>query len=232
MQSTLKIKQLHRGTDNKEAPSITEGTANELIFTPTFPQKTFSKNSAFPEPRPSTVVCGQTCPRALYGGRLHVRIVTDRGETSLNRRHLPSPTKSNKSHRAVNARGNYSNTGLWVRLENKCALCGKFWGLKRFKSRQSVMTDFKALSGPVCVGTLRFTAVCASPNSPRLTRNTSKWMTSERAAAGVTHHYHALHSRNYHPQPHVQVAALLINPTRNIPYRMEPPGGAATLPNF
>lgn len=74
----------------------------------------------------SAVVCGQTCPRALYGGRLNVRIVTDHGETSLHRLHLPSPTKSNKRLRAVNARGNYSNTRFWVRLENKCVPCGKF----------------------------------------------------------------------------------------------------------
>lgn len=51
-------------------------------------------------------------------------------------------------------------------------------------------------------------------------------MTSERTAAGVTHHYHALHPRNYHPQPHVQVAALLINLARNIPFQNATSGGA------
>lgn len=57
-------------------------------------------------------------------------------------------------------------------------------------------------------------------------------MTLERTAAGVTYHYHALHSRNYHPQPHVQVAALLINLRRKIPFQYNPPVGAASFQIF
>lgn len=65
-----------------------------------------------------------------------------------------------------------------------------------------------------------------------LTTSTSKWMTLEHTAAGVPHHYHALHSCNYHPQPHVQVAALLINLTRNIPFQMQPSVDAASFQIF
>lgn len=54
-------------------------------------------------------------------------------------------------------------------------------------------------------------------------------MTLERTAAGVPLHYHALHPCNYHPQPHVQAAALLINLTRNIPFQMQPPVSTASF---
>ena len=54
-------------------------------------------------------------------------------------------------------------------------------------------------------------------------------MSLEHTAAGITHHYHALHSHNYHPQPHVQVAALLINLTTNSPFQIQPPVGAASF---
>lgn len=121
---------------------------------------------------------------------------------------------------------------VW-RLNVRCAEGLKVCGVLRPGSKWWLTLKYQAVSVHtfLCVGTLCFTAVYASSNSPGLTRSTSKWMTLERTAAGVTHHYHALHSHNYHPQPHVQVAALLINLTRNIPFQTQPPVGAATLPN-